>query len=107
MIHLCSTNCCKLYKTSYSINTTKLYDALCTILRLVSHFSHRKSQLDPPPGITAVPYDDIASKLNTGDIMLFSGVTNTGVVIKLFDGGQFSHVAIVGDINRLMTLLHA
>lgn len=28
--------------------------------------------------------------------MLLSGVTNSGAVIKLFDGGQFSHVAIVG-----------
>ena len=52
--------------------------------------------MDPPSGITPVPYDDIASTLNTGDIMLLSGVTNSGAVIKLFDGGQFSHVAIVG-----------
>lgn len=58
-------------------------------------FARRKSQIDPPSGITPVPYDDIASTLNTGDIMLLSGVTNSGAVIKLFDGGQFSHVAIV------------
>lgn len=45
--------------------------------------------------VTGVPYDDIASTLNTGDIMLMSGVTSTGAIIKFFDNAQFSHVAIV------------
>ena len=66
-----------------------------------SFFEYRKGQLDPPPGITPIPYDEIASKLDTGDIMLFSGMTNSGGVIKIFDGAQFSHVAIVSDLYSL------
>ena len=48
--------------------------------------------------VTTVPYNDIASMLNTGDIMLMSGVTSTGAVIKFFDNTQFSHVAIVSIV---------
>lgn len=66
-----------------------------SLIFTASFYDCRKGRLDPPPGITPVPYDDIASTLNTGDIMLFSGVTNSGAVIKIFDGAQFSHVAIV------------
>ena len=55
--------------------------------------------MNPPEGVTVVPYDDVAPTLNTGDIMLFSGVTSTGAIIKCFDRATFSHVAIVSTLD--------
>ena len=49
----------------------------------------------PPPEISTVPLESVASTFNTGDIILLSGATNSGAIIKLFDGSQFSHVGIV------------
>lgn len=49
----------------------------------------------PPPEITVVPLDSVAGTFNTGDIILLSGATNSGAIIKLFDNSQFSHVGIV------------
>ena len=60
--------------------------------------------MDPPEGVTVVPYDDVASTLNTGDLILFSGVTSTGAVIKVFDDARFSHVAIVSYIAESILL---
>ena len=49
----------------------------------------------PPPEIAVVPLDSVASTFNTGDIILLSGATDSGAIIKLFDDSQFSHVGIV------------
>ena len=61
--------------------------------------------LRPPEGVMVVPYDDIASTLNTGDIMLMSGVTSSGAIIKFFDNAQFSHVSIVNKYNSFEKLM--
>lgn len=49
----------------------------------------------PPPDMEAVPLSAIAPKLQTGDLVLFSGATSSGAIIKFFDRAQFSHIAIV------------
>lgn len=48
-----------------------------------------------PSGITTVKFDDIVKTLNTGDLVLFSGATTSGALIKLFDNAEFSHIGIV------------
>ena len=42
-----------------------------------------------------VKFGDILPDLKTGDIVLTSGATTGGAIIKLFDNSQFSHVGIV------------
>lgn len=42
-----------------------------------------------------VKYNDIADKLETGDLVLFSGATSSGAIIKLFDNAEFSHIGLV------------
>ena len=42
-----------------------------------------------------VKFDDIVDTLNTGDLVLFSGATTSGALIKLFDNAEFSHIGIV------------
>ena len=69
--------------------------SLCAMNNFLAYTPGRTSMMSPPPGVTAVPYDSVASTLNTGDIMLFSGVTSSGAVIKFFDDAKFSHVGIV------------
>lgn len=59
----------------------------------------------PPPDVTTVPLDTVANTFNTGDIILLSGATNSGAVIKLFDDSQFSHVGIVSNKSIRMALL--
>ena len=49
----------------------------------------------PPPDVETVPFSAIAPKLQTGDLVLFSGATSSGAIIKFFDRAQFSHIAIV------------
>ena len=39
--------------------------------------------------------DDIIPELGTGDIVLMSGVTQGGAIIRLFDHAEFSHVAMI------------
>ena len=55
--------------------------------------------IHPPPEITVVPLDTVASTFDTGDIILLSGATNSGAIIKLFDDSQFSHVGIVSHLK--------
>jgi len=50
-------------------------------------------------------YDNIVDKLNTGDIVLFSGDTASGDIIKVATKSEFSHVAIIlDDAGSLVTL---
>ena len=51
--------------------------------------------IKPPPDVVTVKYDDIADKLQTGDLVLFSGATSSGAIIKLFDNAEFSHIGLV------------
>ncbi len=49
----------------------------------------------PPPEVSTVTFSSISSQLQTGDLVLFSGATSSGALIKLFDHSQFSHVGLV------------
>lgn len=49
----------------------------------------------PPPDVETVPLGTIIPKLQTGDLVLFSGATSSGAIIKFFDRAQFSHIGIV------------
>lgn len=51
--------------------------------------------INPPPDVETVKFDDLAPKLQTGDIILFTGATSSGAIIRLFDNAEFSHVGIV------------
>jgi hypothetical protein len=43
------------------------------------------------PVIPAQPWSDLVDGMQTGDLILFSGVSSESEWIKLFTGGQFSH----------------
>lgn len=49
----------------------------------------------PPPDVETVPLGTIIPKLQTGDLVLFSGATSSGAIIKFFDRAQFSHIGII------------
>lgn len=51
--------------------------------------------INPPSDVETVKFDDLAPKLQTGDIILFTGATSSGAIIRLFDKAEFSHVGIV------------
>ena len=51
--------------------------------------------INPPADVETVKFDDLAPKLQTGDIVLFTGATSSGAIIRLFDNAEFSHVGIV------------
>ena len=50
-----------------------------------------------PPSIDTGPVElnSVIGSLQTGDLVLFSGVTPSGAIIRFFDKSQFSHVGIV------------
>ena len=58
----------------------------------------RREGIRPPSEITTVPYSSVIDSLNTGDLVLFSGATSSGAIIKFFDNSQFSHVGLVSGI---------
>ena len=47
------------------------------------------------PDFPTVQYSQIIDELQTGDLVLFSGATSSGALIKIFDGALFSHIGIV------------
>ena len=49
----------------------------------------------PPPNVNTHTLSSLLPKLNTGDLVLFSGATSSGAIIKFFDNAEFSHIAIV------------
>ena len=51
----------------------------------------------PSPQKEATSYTELRETLNTGDLVLFSGATSSGAIIKIFDGAIFSHVGIVSS----------
>ena len=52
----------------------------------------------PSPQKVAKPYTEVRETLRTGDLILFSGATSSGAIIKIFDGAIFSHIGIVCTI---------
>ena len=52
-----------------------------------------------------MPYSEIREQLQTGDIVLFSGATTSGALIKMFDGSVFSHVGIVSVCHIMLFIL--
>lgn len=50
-----------------------------------------------PPSIDTGPVElnSVIGSLQTGDLVLFSGVTPSGAIIRFIDKSQFSHVGIV------------
>ena len=51
----------------------------------------------PQPEVATKPLNSLMDQLDTGDIVLLSGATSSGAIIKLFDQSQFSHVGIVSS----------
>ena len=47
------------------------------------------------PDFPTIQYSQIIDQLQTGDLVLFSGATSSGALIKIFDGALFSHIGIV------------
>ena len=47
------------------------------------------------PVIPAQPWSDLVDGMQTGDLILFSGVSSESEWIKLFTGGQFSHSTMI------------
>jgi hypothetical protein len=45
--------------------------------------------------VTSVPWSDLVGEMQTGDLILFSGVSSESEWIKLFTGGQFSHSTMI------------
>ena len=69
---------------------------LITITYIHTHTNIIHSEgIRPPPEITTVPYSSVVNTLKTGDLVLFSGATSSGAIIKFFDNSQFSHVGLV------------
>ncbi|KAI6651754.1 hypothetical protein LOD99_5002 [Oopsacas minuta] len=50
---------------------------------------------DHVPKDKHVPLESIANDLQTGDLVLMSGMTSGGAIIKLFENEPFSHVGVV------------
>lgn len=48
-----------------------------------------------PRDIITKPYSDVVKTLDTGDLVLFSGATSSGALIKFFDNSEFSHIGLV------------
>ncbi len=62
--------------------------------------------IKPPPDVETVPLKDILPELKTGDIILTSGATSFGAIIKFFDDSNFSHVALVSHFSCACVQLH-
>ena len=54
--------------------------------------------INPPPDVQTVKFDELAPQLQTGDIVLFTGATSSGAIIRLFDYAEFSHVGLVSYV---------
>ena len=62
--------------------------------------------INPPPDVQAIKFDELAPQLQTGDIVLFTGATSSGAVIRLFDSAEFSHVGLV-SCQLVVTMIQA
>lgn len=61
-----------------------------------NHFSCCRG-IRAPSGVTEVPFGSLRSHIKTGDIVLLSGVSTSGSIIKFFTHSCYSHIAIVRD----------
>ena len=57
-----------------------------------------------PSGVTEVSFGSLRRHIKTGDIVLFSGVSTSGSIIKFFTHSNYSHIAIVSEIIFLSPL---
>ena len=55
--------------------------------------------IKPPSDVETVKLDDVLPQLQTGDLVLMTGATTGGAIIKLFDDSEFTHVAIVSILR--------
>lgn len=97
-----SSNCClyflSLRKTSFILtfgSCTHPHNHPC--LPPLPPLSIHREGIYPPPDVVTRTYSSVAETLETGDIVLFSGATSSGAIIKFFDRSQFSHVGLVRD----------
>lgn len=51
--------------------------------------------MEAPQSSKAVSLGSLIGDLETGDIVLMSGMSLSGSIIRLFDQSEFSHVALV------------
>ena len=80
---------------THSHMCTRTYTHKHTQTHTHTHNNIYSTGIIPPPEVNAVPFSSVADTFNTGDIILLSGATNSGAIIKLFTGAEFSHVGIV------------
>ena len=71
---------------------------------MIEFFLPSSEGIRPSPEYKTVPYSEIREQLQTGDIVLFSGATTSGALIKMFDGSVFSHVGIVSVFHIMLFL---
>ena len=62
---------------------------------MIIHYITCSNGIRHPPDFSTKEYNEICKELQTGDIVLFSGATSSGAIIKIFDGAVFSHVGLV------------
>lgn len=67
-----------------------------------SHLYTCSDGIYPPPDVTTKTYSSVTESLDTGDIVLFSGATSSGAIIKFFDRSQFSHIGLVGTAHLIV-----
>ena len=63
---------------------------------LYGFFTHTHTHIHSEE-VATKPLNSLMDQLDTGDIVLLSGATSSGAIIKLFDQSQFSHVGIVSS----------
>ena len=66
-----------------------------------THIHTHSSGIYPPPNVVTKPYGLVSETLRTGDIVLFSGATSSGAIIKFFDHSQFSHCGVVSPTTNI------
>lgn len=83
----------ELYRAANIVQSLPLLIAICQ--HFIIPYSLCRDGIMPPPDVETVPLGAISSELQTGDLVLFSGATSSGAIIKFFDRAQFSHIGIV------------
>ena len=94
-----ASNCClSLRKTSFILTFDSPFSHVHTHTTTPSPSppsSIHREGIYPPPDVITRTYSSVAETLETGDIVLFSGATSSGAIIKFFDRSQFSHIGLV------------
>lgn len=74
------------------------HDLAMLLLHTLLYYSNG---IFPPADVETTTLSNLIPALNTGDLVLFSGATNSGAMIKFFDHSEFSHIGIVSSISWL------